>query len=118
MQGGSSEQGRHVTLAKCVGDLLDRYSAALALHGTTLAPYYLDEESNWGLSIPHLREQVKKVRSHGSSQPSMHAKPHVALPRGAAAHSLQTWLAYLRKRKLETANCRPRRTGRRCGRWW
>jgi hypothetical protein len=73
MQGGSSQQGRHVALAKCVGDLLDRYSAALALHGTTLAPYYLDEESNWGLSIPHLREQVKKVRGHGSSQPSMHS---------------------------------------------
>jgi alanine transaminase len=41
------------------------YSAALALHGTTLAPYYLDEESNWGLSIPHLREQTKKAKADG-----------------------------------------------------
>ena len=67
MQGSSSEQGQRSIFVTCVGLLHDRYSAALALHGATLAPYYLDEESNWGLSIPHLREQVKKVRSHGSS---------------------------------------------------
>jgi len=41
--------------------LFCRYSAALALHGAHLAPYYLDEDSNWGLSVPHLREQVQKV---------------------------------------------------------
>lgn len=49
--------------------LFCRYSAALALHGAHLAPYYLDEDSNWGLSVPHLREQVQKVgiRLHASA---------------------------------------------------
>jgi alanine transaminase len=41
------------------------YSAALALHGAHLAPYYLDEDSNWGLSVPHLWEQVKQAKEEG-----------------------------------------------------
>mmetsp|Transcript_8861 Transcript_8861/g.26592 ORF Transcript_8861/g.26592 Transcript_8861/m.26592 type:complete len:491 (-) Transcript_8861:2795-4267(-) len=41
------------------------YSAALALHGAHLAPYYLDEENSWGLSIPHLRDQVKAAEAEG-----------------------------------------------------
>ena len=47
-----------------------RYSAALALHGAYLAPYYLDEDSNWGLSVPHLREQAQKVQPPGLHPPA------------------------------------------------
>ncbi len=38
------------------------YSASLALYGTTLTPYYLDESINWGLNLEHLQEQYDKVR--------------------------------------------------------
>ena len=38
------------------------YSAALALHGAHLAPYYLDEDTNWGLDVGHLRKQLQAVR--------------------------------------------------------
>ena len=47
-----------------------RYSAALALHGAYLAPYYLDEDSNWGLSVPHLREQAQQVQPPGPHPPA------------------------------------------------
>ncbi len=39
------------------------YSASLALYGTTLTPYYLDESINWGLNLEHLQEQYDKVRA-------------------------------------------------------
>ena len=38
------------------------YSASLALYGTSLTPYYLDESINWGLNLEHLQEQYDKVR--------------------------------------------------------
>ena len=39
------------------------YSASLALYGTTLTPYYLDESINWGLNLEHLQDQYDKVKS-------------------------------------------------------
>ena len=38
------------------------YSASLALYGTSLTPYYLDESINWGLNLEHLQEQYDKVQ--------------------------------------------------------
>lgn len=43
------------------------YSAALALHGAHLAPYYLDEDNSWGLTIPHLRDQIKQAKDDGKT---------------------------------------------------
>jgi hypothetical protein len=37
------------------------YSASLALYGTSLTPYYLDESINWGLNLEHLQEQYDNV---------------------------------------------------------
>lgn len=61
------------------------YSAALALHGAHLAPYYLDEEQGWGLTIPHLREQMQKVRPRNQAPQATSllqdgtARGHIAL---------------------------------------
>lgn len=41
------------------------YSASIALHGGTLVPYYLDEESGWGLEISELKKQLETSRSKG-----------------------------------------------------
>lgn len=41
------------------------YSASIALHGGTLVPYYLDEESQWGLEISELKQQLHTARSAG-----------------------------------------------------
>ena len=47
------------------------YSASLALYGTTLTPYYLDESINWGLNMEHLQEQYDKVRTESWSGRSL-----------------------------------------------
>lgn len=41
------------------------YSAAIQLFGGTLVPYYLDEESNWGLDTREIRKQVADARNKG-----------------------------------------------------
>ncbi|XP_009606549.1 alanine aminotransferase 2 [Nicotiana tomentosiformis] len=41
------------------------YSASIALHGGTLVPYYLDEETGWGLEISELENQLKTAKSKG-----------------------------------------------------
>lgn len=41
------------------------YSAAIALFGGSLVPYYLDETSNWGLDVNDLRHSVAHARSQG-----------------------------------------------------
>lgn len=43
------------------------YSAAIALFGGSLVPYYLDESSNWGLDVNDLRQSVAQARSQGIS---------------------------------------------------
>ncbi|KAK4375354.1 hypothetical protein RND71_006031 [Anisodus tanguticus] len=41
------------------------YSASIALHGGTLVPYYLDEQTGWGLEISELENQLKTAKSKG-----------------------------------------------------
>ncbi|XP_004241856.1 alanine aminotransferase 2 [Solanum lycopersicum] len=41
------------------------YSASIALHGGTLVPYYLDEQTGWGLEISELEHQLKTAKSKG-----------------------------------------------------
>jgi alanine transaminase len=41
------------------------YTATLALLKGAPVPYYLTEEHNWSLSVPHLRESIEKARSEG-----------------------------------------------------
>ncbi|XP_074328690.1 glutamate--glyoxylate aminotransferase 2-like [Apium graveolens] len=41
------------------------YSAAIALCGGSLVPYYLEETANWGLDIQNLRESVAESRARG-----------------------------------------------------
>ncbi|XP_049393459.1 alanine aminotransferase 2, mitochondrial-like [Solanum stenotomum] len=41
------------------------YSASIALHGGTLVPYYLDEETGWGLEVSELENQLKTSKSKG-----------------------------------------------------
>ncbi|XP_078432869.1 alanine aminotransferase 2 isoform X2 [Wolffia australiana] len=41
------------------------YSASIALHGGTLVPYYLNEETGWGLEISELKKQLDDARSKG-----------------------------------------------------
>ncbi|KAK4365658.1 hypothetical protein RND71_013538 [Anisodus tanguticus] len=41
------------------------YSASIALHGGTLVPYYLDEQTGWGLEISELENQLKIAKSKG-----------------------------------------------------
>ncbi|XP_020578568.1 alanine aminotransferase 2-like [Phalaenopsis equestris] len=41
------------------------YSASIALHGGSLVPYYLDEETGWGLEISDLKKQLEDARSKG-----------------------------------------------------
>ncbi|KAA8521050.1 hypothetical protein F0562_011797 [Nyssa sinensis] len=41
------------------------YSAAIALFGGSLVPYYLEETANWGLDIYNLRQSVAEARSRG-----------------------------------------------------
>ncbi|KAH0704024.1 alanine aminotransferase 2-like isoform X1 [Solanum tuberosum] len=41
------------------------YSASIALHGGTLVPYYLDEETGWGLEVSELENQLKTAKSKG-----------------------------------------------------
>ncbi|CAN1287262.1 Alanine aminotransferase 2, mitochondrial [Linum perenne] len=41
------------------------YSASIALHGGTLVPYYLDEETGWGLEISELKKQLEEAKSKG-----------------------------------------------------
>ncbi|CAI0470823.1 unnamed protein product [Linum tenue] len=41
------------------------YSASIALHGGSLVPYYLDEETGWGLEVSELKKQLKEARSKG-----------------------------------------------------
>ncbi|XP_009783410.1 alanine aminotransferase 2, mitochondrial-like [Nicotiana sylvestris] len=41
------------------------YSASIALHGGTLVPYYLDEQTGWGLEISELEQQLKTAKSKG-----------------------------------------------------
>lgn len=47
------------------------YSAAIALFGGSLVPYYLDESSNWGLDVNDLRQSVAQARSQGISVRAM-----------------------------------------------
>ncbi|XP_060206032.1 alanine aminotransferase 2-like [Lycium barbarum] len=41
------------------------YSASITLHGGTLVPYYLDEETGWGLEVSELENQLKTAKSKG-----------------------------------------------------
>ncbi|CAL5092162.1 unnamed protein product [Urochloa decumbens] len=41
------------------------YSAAIALFGGSLVPYYLEEEANWGLDFVNIRQTVSEARSKG-----------------------------------------------------
>ncbi|ONK74882.1 uncharacterized protein A4U43_C03F11090 [Asparagus officinalis] len=41
------------------------YSATIQLYGGSLVPYYLDEESNWGLDLNNVRQSVMQARSKG-----------------------------------------------------
>ena len=41
------------------------YSAAIALFGGSLVPYYLEETANWGLDVNDLRQSVAQARSKG-----------------------------------------------------
>ncbi|PHT38259.1 Alanine aminotransferase 2 [Capsicum baccatum] len=41
------------------------YSASIALHGGVLVPYYLDEETGWGLEVVELENQLKIAKSKG-----------------------------------------------------
>ncbi|CAI0418864.1 unnamed protein product [Linum tenue] len=43
------------------------YSASIALHGGSLIPYYLDEETGWGLEVSELKKQLEEARSKGIS---------------------------------------------------
>eukprot|EP00850_Spirogloea_muscicola_P000415 SM000002S05495 [mRNA] locus=s2:50034:52030:- [translate_table: standard] len=43
------------------------YSASIALHGGTLVPYYLDEETGWGLDISELDKQLEAAVSAGTA---------------------------------------------------
>ena len=54
------------------------YSASLALYGTSLTPYYLDESINWGLNLEHLQEQYDNVGAPRSSP--LHATMQPAQP--------------------------------------
>jgi alanine transaminase len=41
------------------------YSASIALHGGTLVPYFLDEETGWGLEVSELKKQLEDAKSKG-----------------------------------------------------
>ncbi|CAA0829476.1 Alanine aminotransferase 2- mitochondrial [Striga hermonthica] len=41
------------------------YSASIALHGGTLVPYFLDEDTGWGLEISELKKQLESAKSKG-----------------------------------------------------
>ncbi|KAG2638387.1 alanine aminotransferase 2-like [Panicum virgatum] len=41
------------------------YSASIALHGGSLVPYFLDEETGWGLEVEELKKQLEEARSKG-----------------------------------------------------
>ena len=38
------------------------YSAAIALYGGHLLPYYLDETHEWGMDVEAMEQQVKQVQ--------------------------------------------------------
>ena len=38
------------------------YSAAIALYGGHLLPYYLDETHEWGMNVEAMEQQVKQAR--------------------------------------------------------
>mmetsp|Transcript_5673 Transcript_5673/g.17294 ORF Transcript_5673/g.17294 Transcript_5673/m.17294 type:complete len:479 (-) Transcript_5673:522-1958(-) len=41
------------------------YSASLTLYGGELVPYMLDESTGWGMTVPHLKQQLEDARSKG-----------------------------------------------------
>ncbi|KAM7254555.1 hypothetical protein ACFE04_003935 [Oxalis oulophora] len=41
------------------------YSASITLHGGSLVPYFLDEETGWGLEISELKKQLEDAKSKG-----------------------------------------------------
>lgn len=41
------------------------YSASIALHGGSLVPYFLNEETGWGLDVDELKKQLEEARSKG-----------------------------------------------------
>jgi aspartate/methionine/tyrosine aminotransferase len=41
------------------------YSAALALYGGTLIPYYLDESANWGVDVEDLQRLMQSAQERG-----------------------------------------------------
>ncbi|KMZ74886.1 Alanine aminotransferase 2, mitochondrial [Zostera marina] len=41
------------------------YSAAITLHGGSLVPYYLDEETSWGLEVSEVKKQIEIAKSQG-----------------------------------------------------
>ncbi|CAL5061627.1 unnamed protein product [Urochloa decumbens] len=41
------------------------YSASIALRGGSLVPYFLDEETGWGLEVDQLKKQLEEARSRG-----------------------------------------------------
>ncbi|AQK89359.1 Alanine aminotransferase 2 mitochondrial [Zea mays] len=43
------------------------YSASIALHGGSLVPYFLDEETGWVLEVDELKKQLEEARSKGIS---------------------------------------------------
>ncbi|KAL2516501.1 Alanine aminotransferase 2 [Forsythia ovata] len=41
------------------------YSGSITLHGGSLVPYYLDEDTGWGLEISELKNQLETAKSKG-----------------------------------------------------
>ncbi|KAL2493354.1 Alanine aminotransferase 2 [Abeliophyllum distichum] len=41
------------------------YSGSITLHGGSLVPYYLDEDTGWGLEISELKNQLEIAKSKG-----------------------------------------------------
>jgi alanine transaminase len=43
------------------------YSASITLHGGSLVPYFLNEETGWGLEVSELKKQLEDAKSKGIS---------------------------------------------------
>lgn len=43
------------------------YSASIALHGGTLVPYYLNENSGWGLELNELKKRLQEAHDAGTT---------------------------------------------------
>lgn len=69
------------------------YSAAIALFGGSLVPYYLEETANWGLDVNDLHQSVASARAKGITV-SMLFSCLYAKPQGFAA-SVEAFYSFL-----------------------